>query len=61
DRRRVLVEPVPEGLDRVAGFYDPLVERHRADLAELGPGELATLLRFMERAESSTEAEIRSL
>ncbi|RZT84824.1 DNA-binding MarR family transcriptional regulator [Pseudonocardia sediminis] len=61
DRRRVLVEPVPEGLDRVAAFYDPLVERHRADLADLGPAELATLLRFMERAESSTEARIRDL
>ncbi len=61
DRRRVLVEPVPEAVARVGGYYEHLNERHRHDLADLDDGELRALVRFMTAAARSTEAEIRGL
>ncbi|SDG60547.1 MarR family winged helix-turn-helix transcriptional regulator [Pseudonocardia oroxyli] len=59
DRRRVLVEPVPEAVARVGGLYDRLNDRHRADLAALSASELTALLGFLRRASDSTEEEIR--
>jgi DNA-binding MarR family transcriptional regulator len=59
DRRRVVVEPVPEAVARVGGLYDRLNARHRADLEGLSEAELAALLGFLRRASRSTEDEIR--
>ena len=61
DRRRVLVEPLPDAVARVGGYYEHLNERHRHDLADLSDGELGALVRFMRAAARSTEAEIRRL
>lgn len=61
DRRRVLVEPVPEAVARVGGHYDHLNARHRQDLADFTPAELEVLVRFMRAAMRSTEAEIRTI
>ena len=59
DRRRVLIEPVPEAVARVAGLYSRLNDRHRADLGALSDQELGALLGFLRRATDSTEDEIR--
>jgi DNA-binding MarR family transcriptional regulator len=58
DRRKVLVEPVPEAVARVGGLYDRLNDRHRADLDGLSDAELTALLGFLRRATASTEEEI---
>ncbi|GAA0954143.1 MarR family transcriptional regulator [Nonomuraea longicatena] len=56
DRRKVLIEPTEEGLARVAAAYAGLVERTRADLSGFSDAELATVLRFVRSAASSTAA-----
>ncbi|MCG5220211.1 MarR family transcriptional regulator [Streptosporangium sp. KLBMP 9127] len=61
DRRRVLIEPTQEGLDRVGSAYAGLIERTRDDLGDFTDEELRTLLRFMGTAERSTAAEVRHL
>ncbi len=61
DRRRVLIEPVPEAVARVGGHYAGLNDRHRRDLDELDEAGLRALLRFVRSAALSTEAEIRDL
>ncbi|WP_205660388.1 MarR family transcriptional regulator [Amycolatopsis antarctica] len=61
DRRRVVIEPVPEGVERVGALYESLNERHRRDLDGFEDAELAVLLRFMRAAEATTEAEIRAM
>jgi DNA-binding MarR family transcriptional regulator len=61
DRRRVLIEPVSDAVARVGGYYDQLNERHRHDLADLTEDQLRALVRFMQAATRSTEAEIRGL
>jgi DNA-binding MarR family transcriptional regulator len=59
DRRRVLIQPVPEAVAHVGGQYDALNDRHRHDLAGFDADDLRTILRFLESATRSTEAEIR--
>jgi DNA-binding MarR family transcriptional regulator len=59
DRRRVLIEPVPDAVARVGGMYDRLNELHRRDLARMTDDELRVLVRFMTAATTSTEAAIR--
>ncbi|MGW3346106.1 MarR family winged helix-turn-helix transcriptional regulator [Nonomuraea rubra] len=61
DRRKVLIEPTQEGLDRVTAAYAGLVARTRDDLGEFGDAELRTIVRFMRTAERSTAAEIQRL
>lgn len=61
DRRRVLIEPTQNGLDRVRDAYTGLIDRTRDDLDPFDDRELDTLLRFMRTAEHSTAAEIRAL
>jgi DNA-binding MarR family transcriptional regulator len=61
DRRRVLIEPLPDAVARVGGFYDQLNELHRHDLADMTHDELTALLRFIKAAAVSTEAAIRGL
>ncbi|WP_181782937.1 MarR family winged helix-turn-helix transcriptional regulator [Pseudonocardia pini] len=58
DRRRVLIEPVPEAVERVGGLYGRLNDRHRADLGGLSEPQLRALLTFLQDATASTEAEI---
>ncbi|HEY0811908.1 MAG TPA: MarR family transcriptional regulator [Pseudonocardia sp.] len=61
DRRRVLIEPLPDAVARVGGFYDQLNNLHRHDLAGLTDDELRALLRFIKAGALSTEAAIRDL
>lgn len=61
DRRRVLIEPTQEGLDRVNAAYAGLVARTRDDLDDFDDAALDIVLRFMRSAERSTAAEIHRL
>ncbi len=61
DRRRVLVEPVPDAGRRVGELYSPLTDRLREHLAGWDPDELRRVLAFAVAAEESTDAEIRRL
>ncbi|MFI7644343.1 MarR family winged helix-turn-helix transcriptional regulator [Nonomuraea sp. NPDC049400] len=61
DRRRVLIEPTQEGLDRVSAAYSGLIARTLDDLADFDDAELSTIIRFMRTAERSTAAEIHRL
>lgn len=61
DRRRVVVEPTPESLDRIAQLYTPLTDRLHAHLAGLDAGHLASMLAFATAAQASTDAEVRNL
>ncbi|MGN9841305.1 MarR family winged helix-turn-helix transcriptional regulator [Nonomuraea sp. H19] len=61
DRRRVLIEPTQEGLDRVSGAYAGLIARTRDDLAAFDDEELSAVLRFLGTAQRSTAAEISRL
>ncbi|GAA1537342.1 MarR family transcriptional regulator [Actinomadura kijaniata] len=61
DRRRVLIEPTQEGLERVTAAYSGLIARTRDDLDDFDEAALTTLLRFIRTAEHSTAAEIHRL
>lgn len=61
DRRRVLIEPLPDAGARVGGFYDQLNELHRHDLGRMTDDELHALVRFMKAATTSTETAIQGL
>ncbi|MFI6596087.1 MarR family winged helix-turn-helix transcriptional regulator [Nonomuraea sp. NPDC050536] len=61
DRRRVLIEPTQNGLDRVSAAYSGLIARTREDLGDFDDAELSTIVRFMRTAEHSTAAEIHRL
>lgn len=60
DRRRVLIEPTPESIERVASFYRPLNERLAEHLEPFDAEALQRLLEFLQAAESSTETVIRN-
>ncbi|HSK57619.1 MAG TPA: MarR family transcriptional regulator [Actinomycetospora sp.] len=61
DRRRVLVEPEPASLDRVAALYDPLNARLAAELAGVEYAVLERMATFLVAAERRTEDVIREL
>jgi DNA-binding MarR family transcriptional regulator len=61
DRRRVVVEPTRESLERISGYYTPLTDRLREHLADLGDDHLALFLRFATNAQNSTDVEIRNV
>ncbi|WP_329080509.1 MarR family winged helix-turn-helix transcriptional regulator [Streptosporangium sp. NBC_01469] len=61
DRRRVLIEPTREGLDRVTAAYSGLIARTRDDLGAFDDEELGALVRFMRTAERGTAAETHRL
>ena len=61
DRRRVVIEPIPDAVARVGGMYDQLNELHRRDLVRMTDDELRALVRFMKSATTSTETAIRDL
>lgn len=61
DRRRVLIEPTAEGLDRVAAYYAGLTARTHDDIEDFTGAELAGVLRFVTAARDSTTAEVTRL
>jgi DNA-binding MarR family transcriptional regulator len=61
DRRRVLIEPTQEGLDRVTAAYAGLVARTREGLGAFDDDELGAVLRFVRMAGRTTAAEIGRL
>ena len=61
DRRRVLIEPTREGVDRVSAAYEDLIARTRDDLDDFDDARIGDLIRFMRAASRSTSAEIRRL
>jgi DNA-binding MarR family transcriptional regulator len=61
DRRRVLIEPTPSGIERVSAAYSGLIARTRDDLKSFADREIGTLLRFIMATSDSTEAEIHRL
>lgn len=61
DRRRVLIEPTADGLDRVRSYYAGLAACTLDDLTEFTEAELGVIQRFVERARDSTTAELNRL
>lgn len=59
DRRRVLIEPTTEGIDRVRAYWAGLATGTRDNLAESTETELAVLLRFVQRSRRLHHAEPR--
>ncbi|SQE00450.1 MULTISPECIES: hypothetical protein [unclassified Parafrankia] len=60
-RRRIIIEPTDEGLDRINAYYAGLTARTRENLAAFNDDELHTLLRFIEVFRLSALAEIRQM
>ncbi len=61
DRRRVLIEPTGEGLERIGAYYAGLTARTHEDLAAFDDEQLRTLLRFIEVFRRSAVAEVGRL
>lgn len=61
DRRRILIEPTGEGLNRITAYYEGLTKRTLQDLADFDEQELCTLLRFIDRSAASAIAEVDRL
>ncbi|MFC5186879.1 MarR family winged helix-turn-helix transcriptional regulator [Actinomadura harenae] len=57
DRRRVLVEASPEGLERIAALYERLDARSRQVMAAFSGEELATVQTFLQRNYEATVEE----
>ncbi len=53
DRRKVVVVPTPEGLERASSYYADLTARTRDDLADFTDEELRVLVRFVQRSLAS--------
>jgi DNA-binding MarR family transcriptional regulator len=61
DRRRVVIEPTREGLDRIATYYAGLTTRTQEDLAAFDDDQLRVLLRFINVARDGAMAAVDSL
>ncbi|WP_227999169.1 MarR family winged helix-turn-helix transcriptional regulator [Nocardia australiensis] len=61
DRRKVVVVPTPEGLERASSYYAGLTAQTHRDLADFTEEELQVLLRFVERSLASAIAEAERL
>ncbi|MEV5544411.1 MarR family transcriptional regulator [Saccharopolyspora shandongensis] len=61
DRRKVLIEPTTEGLDRIGAYYTGLADCTRDELADFTDAELAVVLRFIERVRDTTAGELARL
>ncbi|QKW33482.1 MarR family transcriptional regulator [Actinomadura sp. NAK00032] len=61
DRRRVLIEPTAEGLDRIRSYWAGLAACTLDDLAEFTEDELAVVRRFIAKARESTTTELNRL
>ncbi|MFI9505142.1 MarR family winged helix-turn-helix transcriptional regulator [Nocardia sp. NPDC052566] len=57
DRRKVVVVPTPEGLERANSYYASLTTRTHQDLADFTEEELRVLIRFVERSLASAVEE----
>ncbi|MCO6003896.1 MarR family winged helix-turn-helix transcriptional regulator [Actinoallomurus purpureus] len=58
DRRKVLIEPTPEGLKRVADYYAGLTDRTHDVLATFDEDRLRSLPTFVEAARDDAVAEV---
>ena len=61
DRRRVIIEPAGDGIDRIAALYEPLNADLARLMAHLDTAALADLATFARNAEDVTERRIRNL
>ena len=61
DRRRVLVQPVPEALRRVSAVWDELAEGWSEMFSDYTDGELDLLLRHMRRTTQLGRAQVQRL
>ncbi|WP_020673971.1 MarR family winged helix-turn-helix transcriptional regulator [Amycolatopsis nigrescens] len=61
DRRRVLIEPTAEGIQRVRAYYTGLAACTLTDLADFTDVELATVLRFIHHVRDNTATELARL
>jgi DNA-binding MarR family transcriptional regulator len=61
DRRRILIEPTAEGLERASAYYAGLTARTKEDLAAFNDEQLKTLLRFIELSQTSATEELSRL
>lgn len=61
DRRRVVIAPAGDGIDRIGSLYEPLNGDLAALLSEFEDDELAALAGFARAAEAATERHIQAL
>jgi DNA-binding MarR family transcriptional regulator len=61
DRRGVQVEATPEGIDRIAAYFDDIAERSRVDLAHHSIRDLHLLLDFVRSSTASTTEQMNYL
>ncbi|MEV4220730.1 MarR family transcriptional regulator [Nonomuraea sp. NPDC049725] len=61
DRRRVLIEPTPDGIARVSAAYAGLITRTEQSLAPFDDRALEAILEFVRSAHRDTTAELHHL
>ena len=61
DRRRILIEPTEEGLDRITAYYAGLTTRTQENLAAFNEDQLRALLRFVEVSTQNATDEVDRL
>ncbi|NJC69250.1 MarR family transcriptional regulator [Planosporangium thailandense] len=61
DRRRVLVQPVPEAVRRIGAVWDDLGKDWEGIFADYTEAELAVLVRHMRRTTELSRAQVRRL
>jgi DNA-binding MarR family transcriptional regulator len=61
DRRRVVLETVPERVADIARYYEPMDSRWRRELDRYSDAQLRFLLEFLRRERGHTRAETVSL
>lgn len=61
DRRRILIEPTGEGLDRITAYYAGLTAQTKQILGRFDAAGLRTLLGFIQASQDSAAAEVEHL
>lgn len=61
DRRKALIEPTADGLQRIDDYYAGLTARTRSDLSTFSSDDLRAIRAFVDAARASTVAELESL
>lgn len=61
DRRKVLIEPTAEGLERIRTYYAGLSDHTADDLSDFTDRELDAVLRFIRRVHGHSAAELARL